>query len=137
MLERTDKHGSFKGGDRILVTDMALLGEFVEIDEFLFFNRDHPDRYTRIPSRPGAGKEKNAWWDPTSVGKINMPRWTGFTKYLQAVRLRPLYRAEKVRCYTAVGQALFDNRMYVSKQLMQEIKEAVPAAFVGMSPHRR
>ena len=66
-----------------------------------------------------------------------MPRWTGFTKYLQAVRRRPLSRAEKVRCYAAVGQTLFDNRMYVSKQLIQEIKEAEPAAFVGMSPHRR
>lgn len=137
LLERTDKHGSFKGGDRVLVAEMALLGGFVEIDEFLFLNRDHPDRYTRMPSDQPMRKQKRAWLDPTSDGKISLPRWTGFTKYLNAVRRHPLPRAEKARCYVAVGQALFDNRMYVSRQLVREIQEAVPAVVVRVSPHRR
>ncbi len=122
LLKRTDKDGSFKGGDRILVAEMALLGEFVEIDELLFFNRDHPDRYARMPSAQGMRQQKNAWWDPTSDGRDQ-----------SAVALS---RAEKVRCHAVVWQALFDNRMYVTKRLIQEIKEAVPAAFVRMSPHR-
>ena len=137
LLERTDRHGSFKGGDRVLVAEMALLGEFVEIDEFLFLNRDHPDRYTRMPSDQGMRQQKNAWWDPTSDGKISLPRWTGLARYLHAVRRHPLPRAEKARCYAAVGQALFDNRMYVSKQLIREVQQAVPAAVVRVSPHRR
>ena len=137
LLERTDKHGSFKGGDRILVAEMALLGEFVEIDEFLFFNRDHPDRYTRMPRDQGMRQQKNAWLDPTSDEKISLPRWMGFTKYLQAVHRHPLARAEKARCYAAVGQVLFDNRMYVFKQLIREIQKAVPGAVARGSPHQR
>lgn len=127
LLEQTRKHGSFKGGDRILVAEMALLGDFHELDDVLFQNRDHPDRYTRMSTGPGAERKRREWWDPTRpVDTISMPRWRGFREYLAAIRRHPLTSAERIRCYIAMFQSLFDNRMYLAKQLAREPIGVVP-----------
>lgn len=129
LLEQTGKHGSFKGGDRILVAEMALLGDFHELDDVLFQNRDHPDRYTRMSAGPEAEPKRREWWDPTrTADTISMPRWRGFREYLGAIRRHPLTTAERIRCSMALFQSLFDNRRYLAKQLAREALGVIPQA---------
>lgn len=134
LLEQTGKHGSFKGGDRILVAEMAMLGDFHELSEVLFHNRDHPDRYTRISASPEAERVRREWWDPSRGDSgISMPRWRGFREYLGAIRRHPLSSSERMRCYTALFQSLFDNRKYFAKLLIRETLGVVAHAISRIS----
>ena len=128
LLELTGKHGSFMGGDRLLIAELALLGRFVELEDILFFNRDHPDRYVRMERSRETERLRAAWWDPEKAGKITMPRWQGFFSYLSAVRSHPLSSRDRLLSYGAVARSLFDNRMYLSKQLIREAIGIVRAA---------
>lgn len=126
LLGLTGEHRKFKGGDRILVAEMALLGRFVELPDILFLNRDHPDRYTRMAHGPEAELARREWWDPSSA-EIVMPRWRGLGAYIGMVWRHPLSVGQRVRCGLALGQSLLDNRMYFSKQLGREALGVVPA----------
>jgi len=138
LLEQTGKHGTFKGGDRILVAEMAMLGDFHELSEVLFHNRDHPDRYTRISGGPEAERKRREWWDPTRAdGVISMPRWRGFREYLGAIRRHPLSSSERMRCYAALFRGLFDNRMYFAKLLTRETLGVFPHAISKISDKRK
>ena len=139
LLERTGKHGSFKGGDRILVAEMALLGEFHELDEVLFYNRDHPDRYTRMQGGPETERKRREWWDPTgaAIGGISMPRWMGLREYIGAIRSHPLSSSDRIRCHAALVQSLFDNRMYFAKQLVRDALGGLSQASRGSGRRRR
>ena len=137
LLERTRKHGRFKGADRILVAEMGLLGGFQEIDEVLFYNREHPDRYTAMGVGPAAEQRRREWWDPDRTGGVRMPRWKGLWGYLGAIGRHPLPPSERVMCYVALIQSLFDNRMRFSKQLSGELMGLVPNALSWLSRDSR
>lgn len=127
LLEHTQGHGAFKGGDRVLVAELALLGRLVEIDEPLFLNRDHPGRYTRfIPMDEAGRKLKREWWNPSTRNTITLPRWKSMGSYVAAAKRHPLTAAERLSCYASIAGSLFDNRAYVSKQLVGEVLDATP-----------
>lgn len=125
MLVETGKHGAFKGGDRLLVAEMALLGEFVELPQALFLNRDHPDRYVRMADDRAHRSEKRAWWDTSEAKRISLPRWTGLWGYVKAVQGGSnLDKRQRVMAYGSIGQSLFDNRLYLLKQLSRDLLTA-------------
>lgn len=127
MLRKTGKHGNFKGGDRLLVAEMAMIGKFIELDDVLFFNRDHPSRYVRMSGSDR--NSKSAWWDTTRQTTVAFPRWRGFVGYLRAVRrLGPRGFKPKVRVYAAVMKSITDNRFYLAKQLLRDLAGGLLAA---------
>lgn len=131
LLKKTGKHGNFQGGDRLLVAEMALLGRFVELEEVLFFNRDHPHRYVRISGK--RREDKVLWWDTTRRGAISLPRWRGFIGYLTAVhRYGPDGPGQKRRAYSAVLRSTADNRFYVLKQLFRELVAGTWVTLAGL-----
>ena len=122
LLSETGRHGSFKGGDRLLVAEMSLRGEFVEISQPLFFNRDHPDRYVRMADNRANRSQKRAWWDTAATGTVSLPRWTGLKGYFTAVRHSPILDSrERVRSYASVAASLFGDRAYLLKQLVRDL----------------
>jgi glycosyltransferase involved in cell wall biosynthesis len=124
LLERTGRHGNFKGADRVLAAELSQLGPFVEIPEVLFFNRDHPGRYTRMSGSGSNAQGKAAWWDTAKSGSNSLPRWKGLAGYLQAVSRSPLPPSQKLRSYAAVGRSLADNQMLIPKQLARDVVSA-------------
>jgi len=88
--------GNYSGADRVLVARLALLGQFYEIPEYLFFSRDHPHRSTRAMASPYL---RTTWFDPTKQGKLVFPKWRMFFGYFLAVQQAPLRLYEKASCY--------------------------------------
>jgi glycosyltransferase involved in cell wall biosynthesis len=124
-LVQTGRHGAFKGGDRLLVAEMGLLGPFVEISETMFYNRDHPDRYVRMSGKGASRQEKMAWWDTSTGDKITLPRWTGYVGYWKAVH--EFGRGgvdDRLRSYLAIISSLGADRFYVAKQLARDLWSA-------------
>jgi glycosyltransferase involved in cell wall biosynthesis len=126
QLLQTGRHGDFPGADRVLAVELAVAGEFVELPEVLFFNRDHPDRYVRIKKRPNAGRDRlqEAWWDPARADRIVFPAWSRFRGYFHAIRTAPLTNEERRRCYIALAASNFDNGWALPRSLIKDVAQA-------------
>jgi len=95
-LRQTPLQGSFGHADGILLVNLGLLGRFHEIPEFLFFNRDHPEKSIYKYS---TYRDYAVFYDPKNEGKILLPRWRMGYEYAKSVADSPLNTKTKVRCY--------------------------------------
>lgn len=100
-LRQTPLHGSFGHADGILLARLGLMGRFHEIPEYLFFNRDHPDKSIYKYS---TFRDYAIFYDPRNRGRILLPRWRMAYEYVAAVRSVPLTRGTRVRCYLRLGR---------------------------------
>ena len=102
-LRQTPLHATYHGGDRTLITELALHGPLCQIPHWLFFRRDHPDR--KLSTR-----EWSAIWDPRRASLLRNPTIRLYAEYLwgyiSAVRRAPLPRAEKRECCGYLAQWL-------------------------------
>ncbi|MCG3118828.1 MAG: hypothetical protein ALAOOOJD_01103 [bacterium] len=95
-LRQTRGLDKFVGADRILLMELALLGEFWEIPEPLFLRRRHPG------SSGGATRsflEVAVWFDPSNRRRHDVypaNRW--FVEYLKSIKNAPISGREKLRC---------------------------------------
>jgi glycosyltransferase involved in cell wall biosynthesis len=100
-LKRTRLIANYAGSDAVLLAELALRGEFHEVPECLFYRRVHPQKSTLAN---GSDEELAAWYDPSSAGRILIPRWRRFFGFLTSVKHAPLRRYDRARCYAALGQ---------------------------------
>jgi hypothetical protein len=71
----------------------------LRVPEFLFVNRDHPDRFTR---RPMALRQELAWYAPARPGRSGRRALRTWTLYATALPLVHRYVnewPERLRCY--------------------------------------
>jgi glycosyltransferase involved in cell wall biosynthesis len=102
-LRQTPLHGSFGHADGILLVRLGLMGRFHEIPEYLFFNRDHPEKSIYKYS---TYRDYAVFYDPKNKGKILLPRWRMGYEYLKAVGSVPLAWRTRFRCYLKMGRWL-------------------------------
>lgn len=112
-LRQTRLMGSFFGADYVLLAELALLGQFHEIPDYLFLRRQHP----------GSSQEANrtvadvlAWWDPqVPRGRLLMPRRERLLlEYARSVRSMPLSAPQKAACLAAIGTVHYTRRLRVA-----------------------
>jgi glycosyltransferase involved in cell wall biosynthesis len=85
--------GPYTSSDRTLLLELALLGEFYEIDAPLAYHRDHAATST---NRYNA-RERNAWFDPRRATSMSFPSWRLMGEYGRAVGSAPVSRVERAR----------------------------------------
>jgi glycosyltransferase involved in cell wall biosynthesis len=103
VLRRTRLHLPYHGGDRALLTELALLGRFLQVREPLFLSREHPDRAERIV----APDELQRWYTPASARLTISPNWCLFRDYRRAVREHVPDPGERHRCRIALARWWF------------------------------
>jgi hypothetical protein len=84
------------GADRTLLLELALCGRFLLVPEFLFFNRDHVERFTRRGVTP---QEELAWYAADHGRRIVSRTWTLYGTSLRLIPRRVDGRPERARCY--------------------------------------
>ncbi len=104
VLRQTPLHGSHHNADRTITTDLALLGPFYQVPEWLYFRRDHPEREERAcPTL----RTRCANMDPRRADRWRNPAVRLYGEYimgyLRAIRRVPLSSAERRECYRAPG----------------------------------
>ncbi len=96
VLKHTSIHGDFSDGDRCVLVELALRGDYYRIPEHLFFHREHADRFThRHPSRQEQTRRAN----PHRPMRFVFPHFRILREYTLAVYRAPLSWAERLRCY--------------------------------------
>jgi glycosyltransferase involved in cell wall biosynthesis len=96
VLRQTPLHGSYHGGDRTMITELALYGTLYQVPAWLFFRRDHPNQHQGT-------REWSVGFDPRRASRLRNPAIRLYAEYLwgyvSAIRRAPLSRADKRECY--------------------------------------
>jgi len=116
ILKMTPLIGSYPSSDVILLAELALLGEYYEVPEYLFFRREHPQT-SRGAYR--AFRQRLAWYDPAKKGQLHLTRWKWFFEYLVALRRVRMSWSEKTRCYIQMVKWLIWNWIWLAKDLLK------------------
>jgi glycosyltransferase involved in cell wall biosynthesis len=99
-LKETYLIGKYPNADRVLLAELALFGRFINIPEFLFTLRDHPERSARLKNP----HDLLAWYDPDRTERRVFATWTRYAAYLRMIGRHVSNPAEKARCW---GMLLF------------------------------
>jgi glycosyltransferase involved in cell wall biosynthesis len=90
-VRRTHGHGAYPSSDRVLLAELALLGEFWEIPERLFLRRQHAGMSRRANQTVA---DLARWFDPESDWH-DRELWRLLREHFRAVRRAPLSRTER------------------------------------------
>ena len=111
--------GKYEASDIILFAELAMLGEFHEIPEYLFFRRDHPQMSRRANT---TAEELAVWYDPANKGKLQLPMWRLLREHFLAIHRRKLSWSEKISCYLQLRTFLRWKRRELGKELTKAAK---------------
>jgi hypothetical protein len=105
-FRKTPLLGSYIGADRNLLAEMGLMGRIIEIPEYLFFRREHPEAYTRKFCEDKYAvsvdnfAEQWAFWSKDNW--TSFPNWRDCTEFFRSVNRVPLKWSERLLCYDQV-----------------------------------
>lgn len=81
-LEKTKLIGIYPTSDMNLLAELALRGKFVEVEEYLFYRRRHPEMSSK--KNPGL-RERAVWFSPKNKGKVQFSRWRWLYEFLSSI----------------------------------------------------
>lgn len=116
VLARTPLLGPYPAHDRPLLAELSLYGRFLEIDDVLFLEREHPERSVRAHDfrRP---HEAVAWYDTKRAGTLIFPAWRLLQEFRAAVCRTPLRAVQRMRCRLAILRWIVRNRSDLMRDL--------------------
>lgn len=128
ILRRTPLIATYAVSDLVLTAELSLYGRSHEIQEVLFFNREHKQRSTRAHDvrvyDVRALHRFAVWFDPANARKIIFPMWRLIAEYLSAINRPPLQWIERIRCCIALVKVGWPERTYIMKGLLFDLIEA-------------
>jgi glycosyltransferase involved in cell wall biosynthesis len=109
-LKKTRLLGPYVMSDLTLAAELRLLGEFHQIPEDLYFQRQHPDRKMR------RGRVEAMYLNTASHRQVVLPGLNLFYQHLKLIRLAPISARRKVSAYLAMGG-------YVSSRIKRHLEQ--------------
>jgi len=83
----------YHGSDEIVLTELAMVGPFLKIDEPLFLNREHSNRYSVAVSL----KDRSTWFSAGAHSRFHL--WRKYLGYVNAVRQFQENGNIRLKCY--------------------------------------
>jgi glycosyltransferase involved in cell wall biosynthesis len=116
VLAGTPLLGPYPAHDRPLLAELSLHGSFVEIDNILFLEREHPQRSVRAYDfrKP---HEAVAWYDTQQAGKLIFPAWRLLKEYRAAVHRASLSPGQSARSQRTILQWTVRHRSELIRDL--------------------
>ena len=116
-LRRTDLHLPFRGSDRALLAELALLGPMGYLQEPLFHSRDHIERFTHQVLMEGESVLK--WYDPHIETRAKQQQLALFRQYLRMIRGHVVDHRVRLQCYAVMLRCLLQGQNF--RPLLGEI----------------
>jgi glycosyltransferase involved in cell wall biosynthesis len=101
--------GGYPAADRVLLAELAMIGQFHELPDELFYRRLHPGGSTFANT---SVESRRRFWDTSRNGDLfALPMWRLAAEHLRGVRGVPLPAREQRACYaTVVRYYAVENR---------------------------
>jgi len=103
VLEQTRLIGPFAASDRVLLAEMALLGEIREIPDRLIYRRLHDSTSTEAHR---TAVDRARWFDPTSRAPRLSRRQRLVMEYSRSVLRLPLTPSERALCLATIPSSM-------------------------------
>jgi glycosyltransferase involved in cell wall biosynthesis len=129
ILAKTPLLGDYPAHDRPLLAELSLYGRFHELSEFMFLDREHPNRSVRRYDAADPHKAV-AWYDPKKAGKLIYPEWCLFAEYIRAINRAPLTVSERLASYREMGKWFVGHQGELARDVRIAV-EHIP----GIGPH--
>ena len=91
----TRLHKSYHSADVVLLAELALRGQFWQLDEPLLMRRFHEEMSHEANPTPA---KIRSWYDPSKRGTLAFPRIRMFWEFLGAIGTTPMSTTERIRC---------------------------------------
>jgi glycosyltransferase involved in cell wall biosynthesis len=121
QLRSTGLFGDYYGADKVLLSQMCLLGPFAEVPEPLFFNRRHFKQSISLPTSQerlvwSSTNKKNRWFSwpfPGVRGHLYEIAWAGLNRDERLACLKVLMRWFAALCMSKIPHPQFTPRFYL------------------------
>lgn len=98
-LEKTDIMKDFSAADMILLAQLVLKGKFLEIDDYLLYNRRHSQMSNKVNTTTSQLAE---FYNPKNKNKICFPRWRWSVEFLKTISKSDISLFQKFSCIKSV-----------------------------------
>jgi glycosyltransferase involved in cell wall biosynthesis len=137
VLAQTPLIAKYVGSDRTLLAETGLRGRMIEIPEYLFHRRDHPQTSGRMFNV----YNRLAWFDPARKSKLNLVYWRVGWEYFRSVTQVSMSWHDKLTCYRSVTGWFKVRRHWLVEDLKAAIVMNLPfsrnlAQFARKIQHR-
>lgn len=105
ILRRTPLLRSHHHADRTIIADLILYGPFYQVPDWLYFRRDHPERFERVSTTM---RRRCANLDPRRADRLRHPTARLYGEYVwayvAAIQRAPLSPEDRRECYRYLAQ---------------------------------
>lgn len=112
--------GDYADSDRTLLAELCLYGPFYEIDEPLFFHRQHARRSVR---EHRGRKGRGVWFNPDNENRLTLPYWRQLQELRAAIQRSPLPWPDKLCCSRELANWVWREKRVLSRDLVQATRE--------------
>jgi glycosyltransferase involved in cell wall biosynthesis len=98
-LRATPLHGDYAGCDRVLLSEIGLMGRFHHAPETLFVHRQHERRSTQQHDDP---RTRGQWFDPAQAGRLSPTFVRMLEGYRSAIRRARISVVDKWLCHAVL-----------------------------------
>lgn len=117
ILRKTGRIGPYISSDTVLIEELLTLGAFAEVEEQLFYKRDHSGRSMRACM---AYDKRYEWFAGWRGNRFLFPRWRLLGERLRATLRAPVPVSRKMACLAEM-LAYYVRRPSESRGLVREI----------------
>jgi glycosyltransferase involved in cell wall biosynthesis len=96
VLATTPLHGSYNAADQVLVFQMLLHGDFAQVDDYLYYRRDHPMASMVANTAP---RDVLTWFNVDAKRTIILPHWKLLYEHLASVNRMKFDPRTRVRIH--------------------------------------
>jgi glycosyltransferase involved in cell wall biosynthesis len=126
ILKKTRLNGCYINSDRNLLVELGLIGKMYEIQEHLFFRRDHSDAYTDKWLKASRVRDYRSqtldWRSDCKKPLLVLPNWKISKEYFKTVYRSHLPTSETILCYKELTNwILRENFPHMKWDLKNEI----------------
>ncbi len=119
-LRRVKPQASYHLADRMFTTELALHGRFLQVEDWLYFRREHP---RGVPRKV---RERCATLDPRRADRLRHPVVRLYGEYLWAygvaIRGAPLSTAERYECFRILTRYLASRVVPVMGESINRVR---------------
>jgi glycosyltransferase involved in cell wall biosynthesis len=126
-LLKTHLIGAYAHGDGVLLSHLSLLGRFVEIPEYLFFARHHPDQSMAIMKKKAGSPTHEEycqyaiWFNPNLKDKLLFPYWKICFEYFRIITTTPINFSDRISCYRCLSNWIYTIRYRLRKDIKFQV----------------
>lgn len=121
ILRNTSLIGSYIASDRVLLTELALYGQFYELPDHLFFRRQHP----QASSSNRSIESVQEFFDPKTKGKICLYNWQHVFQHLATIKRAPLQPVEKAQLVWIILYRAIAGRRRLGREIWRALRQIV------------